>query len=185
METLLTYALAHRPDFVVMQARLSLLSATDERLRREARPKLGVAAGIDASPLSPTFASLGLSIELPFAQRNQGPRALVAAERYTESLRLEIEQRRLEFDLRAIMAGYSARLAELDQLTREGIPAAEQRLQLVETGWRSGRFDIFRLTTAAHELVQMKSARLTLLQELWAERAHVAMLTGGWFDERS
>jgi hypothetical protein len=30
----------------------------------------------------------------------------------------------------------------------------------------------------------MKSARLTLLQELWAERASVAVLTGGWFDER-
>lgn len=185
METLLTYALTHRPDFVVMRARLSLLSATDERLRREARPKLGVTAGLDASPLSPMFGSLGLSIELPVAQRNQGPRALVSAERYTEDLRLQIEQRRLDFDLRASLAAYASRLAELDQLTREGVPAAEQRLQLVETGWRSGRFDIFRLTSAARELVQMKAARLTLLQELWAERAHVAMLTGGWFDERS
>jgi cobalt-zinc-cadmium efflux system outer membrane protein len=184
IETLLAYALEHRPDFVVMRSRLVLLSATDERLRREARPKLGVTAGLDASPLSPMFGSLGLSIELPLAQRNQGPRALVSAERYTENLRLEIERRRLEFDLRATMAGYTARLGELDQLTREGIPAAEQRLQLVETGWRSGRFDIFRLTSAARELIQMKSARLTLLQELWAERASVAVLTGGWFDER-
>jgi outer membrane protein, heavy metal efflux system len=185
IDVLLTHALEHRPDFVVMRSRLSLLAATDERLRREARPKLGVTAGLDASPLSPTFASLGLSIELPLAQRNQGPRALVSAERYTENLRLEIERRRLEFDLRATMAGYAARLAELDQLTREGIPAAEQRLQLVETGWRSGRFDIFRLTSAAHELVQMKATRLNLLQELWAERASVVLLTGGWFDERS
>jgi outer membrane protein, heavy metal efflux system len=185
IETLLAYALEHRPDFLVMRSRLSLLSATDERLRREARPKLGVTAGLDASPLSPMFGIVGLSIELPLAQRNQGPRALVAAERYTEELRLEIERRRLDFDLRATMAGYQARVAELDQLTKDGIPAAEQRLQLVETGWRSGRFDIFRLTTAARELVQMKATRLTLLQELWAERASVVVLTGGWFDERS
>jgi cobalt-zinc-cadmium efflux system outer membrane protein len=185
IESLVRYALAHRPDFVVMQARLSLLAASDERLRREARPKLGLAAGLDASPQSPMFGSLGLSIELPVAQRNQGPRALVAAERWTENLRLEIERSRAELELRATLAAYESRLAEMDVLTQEGIPAAEQRLDLVETGWRSGRFDIFRLTTAARELVQMKALRLGLLEQIWLERANLITLSGGWPDERS
>jgi cobalt-zinc-cadmium efflux system outer membrane protein len=185
IETMVEHALARRPDFVVMQARLALLAATDERLRREARPKVGLAAGLDASPQSPMFGSLGLSIELPVAQRNQGPRAVVAAERFTENLRLEIERRRVELDLRAALAAYESRLAELDILTGDGIPAAEQRLGLVETGWRSGRFDIFRLTTAARELVGMKAMRLTLLEQIWLERANLIALTGGWLDERS
>jgi cobalt-zinc-cadmium efflux system outer membrane protein len=185
IETLLAHALARRPDFVVMQARLALLAASDERLRREARPKLGVAAGLDASPQSPVFGSLSLSIELPVAQRNQGPRAVVAAERQSESLRLEIERRRVELDLRAALAAYESGLAELDILTGDGIPAAEQRLGLVEAGWRSGRFDIFRLTTAARDLVGMKALRLALLEQLWIERASLAALAGGWLDEES
>jgi cobalt-zinc-cadmium efflux system outer membrane protein len=184
IETLVAYALARRPDFVVMQARLSLLATSDERLRREARPKLGLAAGLDASPLSPMFGILGMSIELPLAQRNQGPRAVVAAQRYTENLRLELERRRVELELRASLAAYESRLAELDILTQDGIPAAERRLELVETGWRSGRFDIFRLTSAAHELVQMKATRLSLLEQIWSERAILIILTGGWLDER-
>src|SRR4029077_17387431 len=67
-----------RPELAEIRSRYDLLGATDARLEREVYPRLGFYGGIDAAPLSPVFAAVGVSIELPVAQRNQGPRARVA-----------------------------------------------------------------------------------------------------------
>lgn len=182
---LLSRALARRPDLAVLRARLELNEAAGERLRKEALPRLGAYALVDSSPVSPTFGIAGISIELPVAQRNQGPRAVLAAERQTELLRLEVETRRVALELQATTGAYKARLAELEVLTREAIPAAERRLSLVETGWRSGRFDIFRLTTAAQDLVRLRAARADALERIWQERIVLERLVGGFSDDRS
>jgi outer membrane protein TolC len=182
---LLARTASRHPDLEAIEARLQLLAAADERLRKEARPKLGLYAGVDASPASPLFGVLGLSIELPFFQRAQGPRAVVAADRQIELARLEQARRRIDQLLRANHAAYELRFGELEVLSREGIPAAEERLKLVEEGWRAGRFDVFRLVAAAQDLARLRSMRLDVLQRLWQERLVLERLTGGWSDDRS
>ena len=173
------------PDLGAIRARLLLLAASDERLKKEARPKLGARLGIDASPASPVYGIAGVSVELPFAQRNQGPRAVVAAERETELDRYDFTTSRLDLALRAIHGAYESNREELTVLTRDGVPAAEEHLRLVETGWRAGRFDIFRLTTAAQTLVRMKAARVGALERIWQQRMLLERWTGGSIDDRS
>lgn len=173
------------PDLVAIRARLGLLAAADERLQKEAFPKLGARLGIDASPASPVYGIAGVMVELPFAQRNQGPRAVVAAERETELDRYDFTAGRLDLALRAIHGAYAAHLEELAVLTSDGLPAAEEHLRLVETGWRAGRFDIFRLTTAAQSLVRLRAARVGVLERIWRQRMLLERWTGGSIDDRS
>jgi outer membrane protein TolC len=185
LQELLTLALRHHPELELLRRRVQLLTQAEDRLRKEAHPKLGTFVGFDASPDSPLFGIFGLSVELPVAQRNQGPRAVAMAERSTTEARMELERSRLAHDLRVARAAYERRIAELEILDQEGLPAAGRRLELVETGWRAGRFDIFRLTSASHELVTMKANRVALLEQLWFEWITLQTLSGGFSHERS
>ncbi|HET6334272.1 MAG TPA: TolC family protein [Polyangiales bacterium] len=185
IESLVKRSREQLPDLAAIRARLGLLAAADNRLKTEAFPKLGARLGVDASPASPVYGIAGLSVELPFAQRNQGPRAVVAAERETELDRFDFTAGRLDLALRAIHGAYEAHREELGVLTQAGLPAAEEHLRLVETGWRAGRFDIFRLTTAAQSLVRMKAARVSVLERIWRQRMLLERWTGGSIDDRS
>jgi cobalt-zinc-cadmium efflux system outer membrane protein len=185
LEQLLALARDRHPDLGAIEARLGLLASSDERLRKEARPKVGVFGSVDASPASPMFGVFGLSVELPIFQRAQGPRAVVAAERQVELDRLEATRRHIDQMLRSLHLALDARLGELQVLARDGIPAAEERLRLVEQGWRAGRFDVFRLIAAAQDLARLRSMRLEVLERLWHDRLTLERLTGGWTNDRS
>lgn len=185
LAALIERARAHWPELAARRGRLQLLAASDERLRAEAFPKVGAFVGVDASPRSPVFGLLGMSVELPVAQRNQGPRARLAAQRRTELDAYELTSARLEIAVRAIHDTYQAQLEELTVLTRDGLPAAREHLQMVETGWRAGRFDIFRLTTAAQSFVRLKAARVRALTQIWQQLLLLDRITGGMLDERT
>jgi outer membrane protein TolC len=157
-----------------------LLQATDERLEREVYPRVGLFTGVDAAPYSAMFWSVGASVELPVAQRNQGPRAVAAREIETERSRFELEQRRITREVTSARSAYEARRAELAVLADQAIPAAERNLTLIETGWRSGRFDVFRVTAASRDLVRSKGLRLDALEAAWMERIALEQAAGGW-----
>jgi outer membrane protein TolC len=177
---LLASARGKHPDLAAIEARVNLLATSEERLKKEARPKVGVFGTVDASPASPVFGIVGMSVELPFFQRNQGPRAVAAAERNIELDRLEHTRRRIDQMIRVTHASHELRLGELDVLSREGIPSAEERLRLVEQGWRAGRFDVFRLVSAAQDLARLRFMRVDVMERLWQERLTLERLTGGW-----
>jgi cobalt-zinc-cadmium efflux system outer membrane protein len=171
-------ALRASPDLAEVRSRYDLLGATDERLARETAPRVGVYGGVDAAPLSPVYGVAGLSVEIPVAQRNQGPRARVARERETEMARLDVERRRLARDVTARRAAYEARRSELARLRSEALPAAERAFALIETGWRAGRFDVFRVTTAARDVVRVRAAQLDAMEGAWLERAALERALG-------
>lgn len=167
------------PELLVARARLRALAATRERLERETFPRLGVFAGVDAAPRSPIFGILGVSGELPVAQRNQGPRAVVARTLETEERRLELWTRRVDREITAAWSAHGRRLAELELLTRSGVPAAERSFELAEAGWQAGRFDWFRVALAARDLVEVRAQRIEALSALWAQRVVLARAKGG------
>ncbi|MBL8949134.1 MAG: TolC family protein [Myxococcaceae bacterium] len=180
--TMLATAREKMPDLKVSQARLALLDAADERLSREALPKLGAYAGVDSAPASPIFGILGVQLELPIAQRNQGRRAVNAAEQRTERERLEYINQLLELQLSHRREAHEAARSELEVIVGSGIPNAAERLRLVEEGWRAGRFDVFKVTTAANDLVRLKTTRIDALRRIWGERLALERLIGGWVD---
>ena len=178
-EALLRRAVATRPELVQIRARLALLDARYERLGRERFPKIGGYVGIDASPASPTFGIVGLAIELPFAQRNQGPRAVTEAARATEAERQDLQARRILREVTALHAAYRSRRAELDTIEKTSVPAAVRTLELVEVGWLAGRFDVFRVATAARDVARVRAARLDALEGAWIARIALDRAAGG------
>ncbi len=175
---LVTQALDRRPELALVRGRLATLEATDARLFREALPKLGFNLGLDAAPASPVFAFLGLSVELPVAQRNQGPRALALAQRETERLRLDVVLRRVQREVALARRSYEARRAQVALLREDALPAARRTQALVEQGWRAGRFDIFRLTTATRDALRVEQEHIETLLAAWTEFIDLQRATG-------
>lgn len=167
------------PLLAASQARLRSLEASRTRLERELFPRMGVYAGVDAAPRSAVFGILGISVELPLAQRNQGARAQVAREHESELWRLELALRRVEREVNAAWSAYEQRRAELEVLTRTALPAAERSFALAEAGWQAGRFDWFRVALAAHALIGARASRLAALAATWSEKIALARASGG------
>jgi len=177
--TLLQRALERRPELTTLKARLAVLDAMDARLFRESLPKVGFNLGLDAAPASPVFGYLGLSVELPVAQRNQGPRAVAAAQRETERARLQAQLRRVQREVALARRNYESRRAQIAVLTTEALPAARRTQQLIEQGWRAGRFDVFRLTTATRDALRLEQERLETLLAAWTDFIELQRASGG------
>ena len=178
-EALLRRAIETRPELAQIRARLALLDARYERLGRERFPKIGAYVGVDASPASPSYGIVGIAVELPFAQRNQGPRAITEAARATEAERQELQARRILREVTALHAAYEARRSELETIEKTAVPAALRTLELVEVGWLAGRFDVFRVATAARDVARARAARLDALEGAWMARIALDRAAGG------
>ena len=178
-EALVARAIETRPELAQIRARVAFLDARHDRLKSERFPRLGAYMGVDAAPVSPIFGVLGISVELPVFQRNQGPRAVVEAARATEMERQELQARRILREVMAIHAAYESRRSELKLISVTSVPAAERTLELVEQGWLAGRFDVFRVATAARDVARLRASRLDALEAAWVARIALDRAAGG------
>jgi outer membrane protein TolC len=167
------------PSLQAIQARLALAEVSLDRLEKEVRPRLSFVGGIDAAPDSEKYGFLGIGIELPFAQRNAGPRALTAEQMNTDKLRIDLTSQRLLREAEARKAACEARRREADLLGTSALPQARKALDLVEGGWRAGKFDIFRVTAAARDVVRLAQGRIDVLEAAWKEHVAIQRLTAG------
>lgn len=176
---LLVRAADRRPELAAQRARWRVVEATLARLERDVVPKLGILGGVDAQASSPTYGLLGLSIELPVAQRNQASIAVARAQRETEQERARLLERHIAREVALSHARYWSHRARLELLTRAAIPAAENAARLVEDGWRAGRFDVFRLTVVLRDLLRAHMDALEALRSSWVEFIELQRLSGG------
>lgn len=172
-------ALGTHPELKALKARIELLRATEARLSAEVFPRIGVYAAIDAAPLSPTYGVLGLSVELPVLQRNQGPRAVSARERESAEAELGLEARFLSRSVSAALSSYDASRRELDRLSSRAVPAAERTLAFAEAGFAAGRFDVFRLLAAARDSLRIRAKRIDAIEAAWLARIELERAVGG------
>jgi cobalt-zinc-cadmium efflux system outer membrane protein len=179
LSALLQRALASHPELKAIQARVALWSATEERLRAELFPRVGLYAGVDSAPLSPSYGVLGLSIELPVAQRNQGLRAQSARARESAEAELDLQARLLRRAVLAALGSYESSRRELARLTSHAVPAAERTLTFAEAGFRAGRFDVFRLLAAARDSLRVRASRIDAIEAGWSARIELERAVGG------
>jgi len=179
LSALLQRALTTHPELKAIQARVALWTATEERLGAEVFPKLGFYAGIDSAPLSPTYGVLGLSVELPFAQRNQGPRAQSQRARESAEADLVLEARLLQRAVVAALHSYESSRRELERLSEKAVPAAERTLSFAEAGFQAGRFDVFRLLAAARDSLRVRASRIDAIEAAWVARIELERAVGG------
>lgn len=179
VNALLQRALTSHPELKAIQARVALWSATEERLRKELFPKVGFYAGVDSAPLSPTYGVLGLSVELPVAQRNQGLRAQSARARESAEADLALEARLLRRAVLAALGSYESSRRELERLSTQAVPAAERTLSFAEAGFQAGRFDVFRLLAAARDSLRVRASRIDAIEAAWVARIELERAVGG------
>ncbi|MEI9940680.1 MAG: TolC family protein [Pseudomonadota bacterium] len=179
VNALLQRALTTHPELKAIQARVAMWSATEERLRAELFPKMGFYAGVDSAPLSPTYGVLGLTVELPVAQRNQGLRAQSARARESAEADLDLEARLLQRAVVAALGSYESSRRELDRLSSQAVPAAERTLSFAEAGFQAGRFDVFRLLAAARDSLRVRASRIDAIEAAWVARIELERAVGG------
>ncbi len=179
VNALLQRALTSHPELKSIQARVALWAATEERLKAELFPRIGVFAGVDSAPLSPTFGLVGLSIELPVAQRNQGLRAQSARARESAEADLDLQARLLTRAVVSALNSYESSRRELERLSSQAVPAAERTLSFAEAGFQAGRFDVFRLLAAARDSLRVRASRIDAIEAAWAARIELERAVGG------
>ena len=179
VNALLERALTTHPELKAIQARVALWGATEERLGKEVFPKVGFYAGLDSAPLSPTYGVLGLTVELPVAQRNQGLRAQSQRARESAEADLELEARLLKRAVMAALGSYESSRRELDRLSSQAVPAAERTLSFAEAGFQAGRFDVFRLLAAARDSLRVRASRIDAIEAAWVARIELERAVGG------
>jgi cobalt-zinc-cadmium efflux system outer membrane protein len=130
-------------------------------------------------------ALVGVSIPLPFFDRNQGNvkaarYELNRAETLRESARIEV-QKALQNNYNKLQAA----LYEVEQLQAEVLPGAQTAYEAAQTGYRQGKFDFLEVLDAQRTLFNSRTRYVQALAELNRAIAQVERLIGTPLNEIS
>lgn len=121
----------------------------------------------------------GVSLPLPFGNRQQGARAAAGADASRAQLEQSAAQARLASELRSAIERWRAASAALRPLAERVLPAADEALALVRAGYRAGRWGYADLADASRAALDARRAWLDATGEAWRAKADVMRLTGG------
>lgn len=153
---------------------LRLASAEREAARADiarqwslATPDPVVSAGVRRFAESDDQAFLvGVSIPLPFWNRNQGNVAAAQSRLRAATAREAVAQTEYEQQVTSARAEYLAAETREQTLSESSLPQAEEALRLVRIGYRAGRFPLIEVLSAAEArdgireaLIQAREAR--------------------------
>jgi outer membrane protein, heavy metal efflux system len=180
------------PEFAAMAARLEQNPAQRrwlaELARRQAEvsladarrtPDVTVSGGVRelSGPDDRAFV-LGLSVPLPFNNRNQGAREEARQRvKVTEAERASAEVK-LYADLRAAHESLLAASSEAAALAKEILPASEQALAAITEGYTSGKFGYLDVLEAQRALFAAREQRLRALAAIHLLVAELERLLG-------
>lgn len=175
VDQLIATALSRRADVAALRADAAELDAAYARLGREAVPTptlfVDLAAQSSAGDQQgQLYAGGGVSLPIPVARRNQGERARARAERDRVDAERALLERVVAEEVARAHQELVRRHAEVDLYTRSVLPAAEEAARLTTEGYRSGKFDLFRVIAAAREQAEARREQLAALGALWQAR---------------
>ncbi|MWV26822.1 TolC family protein [Aurantiacibacter rhizosphaerae] len=148
----------------VARAESTAAAAEIERQRSLRIPDPTVSAGVRRFGESGDNAFLvGVSIPLPFRDRNQGNVAAAEARLRAANAREAVALADYEQTVATARARYLGAEARVETLSRTSLPQAEEALRLVSIGYRNGRFPLIEVLAAAE-------ARDTIREALIAAR---------------
>ena len=152
------------------------LHKQSETLRRRIGQRLDpvVSAGIRRFEDSNETAFLiGVTVPLPFANRNQGNIAAAEARMRAAAAREAVVRADFELALSQTRSRYRAAETRVDTLSQASLPQAEEALRLVQIGYNNGRFPLIEVLAAAEArdgireaLIQAQNDRALLAAQL-------------------
>ena len=178
LSPLVEKARARRAELRALDADRSQLDAAVVRLRREVAPNPTLFVEFARQQPGQTYVGGGLAFSLPVWRRNQGELALVRAERDLVDGERELIDRTITVEVERALRTTVARRAEAELWEREVVPAAEATVELVQQGWRAGKFDLFRVIQASREAGEARRRQLEVLGALWQASIELDRATG-------
>jgi outer membrane protein TolC len=115
---------------------------------------------------------LGLSLEVPVLNQNQGPIAEAEARRQEAAARFDATQTKAIGEIDRAVAGYLASREQV-KVAESLLSGQEKRRQLTQTLLEMGEVDRLTVTTAEAEFVLIEQARLNAL--IKAQQALIAL----------
>ncbi|NVM79045.1 cobalt-zinc-cadmium efflux system outer membrane protein [Duganella sp. SG902] len=171
--------LAQAPGLQVARAELARRQALAQLERARRVPEVALTVGSKRSEeLGRTQAVLGLSLPLPFFDRNQG--ALLESARRVDQARDELAAvtARLELELVQAREEYAAARAQALALQDEILPGARSAYEAASTGFEYGKFGFLDVLDAQRTLLQAQSHYLTTLADAHRAQAAITRILG-------
>jgi len=190
-------ALAQRPD---------LKAAREEEVRAQAEQRLAQAERVpdviglvrygqtttqfDQLGLSPSGAvvplrdkdrtlTAGVSIPLPFANRNQGAIQTADARRQAASLRREFIEQSVRSEVQTAFAQYSAARQATEVFDKQVMQQMQQTMNTIRTSYELGESHLLDLVQEQRRQVETQKAFTDVLKELYIARAALEAAVGG------
>lgn len=108
---------------------------------------------------------VGVSIPLPFSNRNQGNVRAAEAELRAATAREAVVLAELRQTISQARSDYRAANARVETLSRSSLPQAEEALRLVRIGYRAGRFPLIEVLSAAEARDAIRSSLIDAQEE--------------------
>lgn len=182
-------ALAQRPDLRAMRAEEARAEAELRLARAERVPdvigvvryghdssgfeQFGTTASGGIVPLRDTdhILTAGVSIPLPFANRNQGAIEAASARLRAAALRREFVEQSARADVRAAYAQYVGARQAVEAFDRQVIQQVQETVNTIRTSYELGESPLLDLVQEQRRLVDTQKAFTDVLKQLYVARA--------------
>ncbi len=143
--------------------------------------QFGTTASGQIVPLRDTDRTLtaGVSIPLPFANRNQGAIEAAQARRQAAALRRQYIEQSVRADVRAAFAQYVGARQAIDAFDGQVIKQVQQTVNIIRTSYELGESQLLDLVQEQRRLVETQKAFTDVLKELYIARATLEAAVGG------
>lgn len=196
LDQALERALVERPDLKVARAEEARADAELRLARAERIPdvigvvrysqestrfdQLGTTASGQLVPLRDTDRTLtaGVSIPLPFANRNQGAVEAATARHRGASLRREFVEQTVRADVRAAYAQYVGVRQAVDVFDQQVIKQVQESVNTFRVSYELGEVQLIDLVQEQRRLVDTQKAFTDVLRELYVARATLEAAVG-------
>ena len=185
LDTLTTRALAQRSDVRAARAEEAVAAATLARARIEARPELGFFArytsqsGADTGPAgSQRLFGGGISIMLPFMNRNQGAVAEASAAVEQARLRRVAVEARVGADIRSAVLSYQAARKAISIYQSDVSAKARENLATLREAFRLGAVSLSDVLNEQRRMFEAESELTEALNEAYRAGAELQLALG-------
>jgi len=167
LPSLIATAEKTRAEFAALDKSKQELDATLVSLGRQAIPDPQIYLSIQQDLPGQYYLGGGVQVDLPTFRRNQGPKAEVRASIEQLENDRALLSRSVAIEVAAAHHNVLALRDQVKLVEAKVLPAADRSAELLREGWRSGKFDFFRVIQASREAWSARRNYYRILGDLW------------------
>lgn len=167
-----------RPQAQALVATEEGLKASLARLGREAVPSPVLAFEAQKQQPGQQYFGGGVNFALPVTQRNQGPRAEVAALIVRNGVERRLFAAQCAKDVRVALRQLDAAARVWRTVHGEQLPAAQAHVDMTVAAWRAGKLDLAQVVQSVRYLTEARQRHADAIEALWRARIERSRVLG-------